>query len=197
MKKNKLKTKDLIYAGAFAALYIIVLFIIVMTFGMIPILYIISPLFVGLISATIYMMYVTKVKKFGAILILAILFGLIMSSSGHGLTILICLPIGIIAELVAKAGKYNSKKMFSLSYLVFNITMAAPFCNLYLASEMFIDECNQYYGQDYADAVSNVLNTFGFGLWAIQAGLAVVGAGIGVVIASKLFKKHFEKAGIV
>ncbi|MFI3324666.1 MAG: MptD family putative ECF transporter S component [Clostridia bacterium] len=95
-EKNKLKTKDLIYAGAFAAIYVIALMIIVMAFGMIPVLYIMSPFFVGMIAATIYMMYVTKVKKFGAILI-----------------------------------------------------------------------------------------------------LAVIGAGIGVVIASKLFKKHFEKAGIV
>lgn len=197
MKKNKLKTKDLIYAGAFAALYIIALMIIVMGFGMLPILYLISPLFVGMIAATIYMMYVSKVKKMGAIFILAALFGLIMSSSGHGLTILLVLPFGIIAELIAKAGGYKSKKMFSLSYIVFNLTMVAPFYNLYFASESFIDECGQYYGADYANAIESVLTKFGFGLVALQAVVAVVGAAIGVVIANKLFQKHFEKAGIV
>ncbi len=197
MKKNKLKTKDLIYAGAFAALYIIALMIIVMGFGMIPILYLMSPLFVGIIAATIYMRYVTKVKKFGAIFILATLFGLIMSSSGHILTILFCSPIGIVAELIAKAGGYRSTIMFGISYLAFNITMVAPFSSLYFASESFIDEAAMYYGQEYADVISNVLNTFGFGLMAIQAVLAVIGAGIGVFIAAKLFEKHFEKAGIV
>lgn len=197
MKKTKLKTKDLIYAGAFAALYIIALFIIVMTVGMIPILYLISPLFVGIIGATIYMMYVTKVKKFGAILILTILFGLIMSSSGHGFTILLCIPIGIVAELIAKAGAYNSKKMFSLSYIVFNITMVAPFYGLYFASEHFIEECYLYYGEEYANVISNVVNTYGLAFMGIQALLAIVGAAIGVFVASKLFKKHFEKAGIV
>ncbi len=115
MSKTKLKTKDLIYAGAFAAIYIISIFIIVSVLGFIPIAYLISPLFVGIICAPIYMMYVTKVKKFGAILILATLFGLIMSSSGHSLTILMCIPLGLIAEFIAKAGNYNSKKMFSLS----------------------------------------------------------------------------------
>ncbi len=197
MKKTKLKTKDLIYAGAFAALYIIALFIIVMTVGMIPILYLISPLFVGIIGATIYMMYVTKVKKFGAILILATLFGLIMSAGGHGLTILLCVPIGIVAELIAKAGAYNSKKMFALSYIVYNITMVAPFYGLYFASEQFIEECNLYYGEEYASVISNVVNTYGAAFMGIQAILAVIGAAIGVVVASKLFKKHFEKAGLV
>lgn len=197
MKKTKLKTKDLIYAGAFAALYIILLMVIVMGFGIVPILYLMSPLFVGIIAATVYMMYVTKVKKFGAILILATLFGLIMSSSGHAITILFTIPIGLVAELVAKAGQYNSKKMFSLSYIVFNLTMVAPFSSLYFGSEQFIEECNQYYGQEYADVISNALSTYGMGLAVIQMVLAAIGAAIGVVVAAKLFKKHFEKARIV
>ncbi len=195
--KQKLKTKDLIYAGAFAALYIIALFIIVMGFGMIPILYLMAPLFVGIICATIYMTYVTKVKKFGAILILAILFGLVMSAGGHGLTVLICIPFGLVAELIAKAGGYQSKKMFSLSYIVFNITMVAPFYNLYFTSDKFIAECVEYYGQAYGDAIANVLNTYGLGFMGIQVILAVVGAAIGTVVAAKLFKKHFAKAGLV
>ena len=197
MKKNKLRTKDLIYAGAFAALYIIAMFIIVMLFGMIPILYIMTPFFVGVLSATIYMMYVTKIKKFGAILILSLLFGLIMSSSGHGITVLLCLPIGLIGELIAKLGKYQSKKMFSLSYLVFNLTMVAPFGNLYMASNSFIEHCNEYYGEAYGAAVKNILETYGNSLILIQIALAIIGAGIGVVLASMLFKKHFQKAGIV
>ncbi len=197
MKKTKLKTRDLIYAGAFAALYIMALFIIVMVFGMMPVLYVMAPLFVGLIGATIYMVYVTKVKKFGAILILAVLFGLIMSSSGHGITILICIPIGLLAELIAKIGNYCSKTMFSLSYIVFNITMVAPFYNLYFATEGFIGQCAQYYGLEYGKVLSNLLNTYGFTLMAIQVGLAVAGAAVGVLIANKLFRRHFEKVGII
>ena len=197
MNKKKLKTKDLIYAGAFAALYIIAMFLIVMVFGMVAPLYILAPLFVGLFAATIYMMYVSKIKKFGPILILAVLFGLIMSASGHGIAVVICIPIGIIAELIARIGNYQSKKMISLSYLVFNLTIVAPFFNLYFATDSFIADCEKYYGQAYATTIQDIINTFGFGLIAIQVGLGVVGALIGVILAGKLFKKHFEKAGIV
>lgn len=197
MKKTKLKTKDLIYAGAFAALYMVAMCIIVMGFGMIPILYLMAPLFVGLIAATIYMMYVTKVKKFGAILILAILFGVFMSSSGHGITIVLCIPVGLIAELIAKAGGYTSKKMLALSYAVFNLTVVSPFYGLYFASEQFIEQCDMYYGPEYANAIQGVLDSFGLAFMGIQALLAVVGALVGAFIGGKLFKKHFEKAGLV
>ena len=196
-KKTKLGTKDLIYAGAFAAIYIIAMFIIVMVFGMIPILYILAPLFVGILCATIYMMYISKVKKFGAILILAILFGTIMSSSGHGFTILMTIPIGLIAEFIAKKDGYNSKKMIVLSYMVFNLTMIAPFLSFYTATEKFIEDTREYYGEVYANTLDGLISKFGWGLYGGQVALAVLGALIGGGLAVVLFKKHFERAGLV
>ena len=195
--KNKLKTKDLIYAGAFAAIYLIAMFIIVMTFGMVPILYILAPLIVGIVCATIYMMYVSKVKKFGAILILAVLFGGIMSASGHIYAIICAIPLGLLAELIAKKNGYQSKKMITLSYAVFNLTMVGPFLTLYTATESFIAETKLYYGDVYANALSGFITDFGLMLLVIQIVIAIIGAFIGGLLASVLFKKHFEKAGLV
>lgn len=45
-KTNKLKTKDLIIAGAFAALYVVVLFALSTVLGALPILYLMAP-FIG------------------------------------------------------------------------------------------------------------------------------------------------------
>mgnify|MGYP001638585117 CR=1 FL=1 len=83
-KTNKLKTKDLIVAGAFAALYVVVLFAVVSVMGFIPILYLVAPFVNSIILGSIYMMYVTKVPKFGAILILAAAVGLLTSPVGYG-----------------------------------------------------------------------------------------------------------------
>ena len=196
-KKTKLQTKELIYAGGFAAIYIIALFIIVMTFGMVPILYLLAPLFVGILCATIYVMYVSKVKKFGAILILAVLFGLIMSASGHGIVIALTIPIGIAAELIARVKNYTSKKMIVLSYAVFNTTMVAPFMTLYTATDTFIAETRSYYGDVYANTIADVMNNFGSYLIVAQVAVAIVGALIGGFLAIKLFNKHFEKSGLV
>ena len=73
---KKLRTKELIYAGAFGALYIVLMLIIVLGTSMIPILYILAPISVGLVCGTVYMLCVLKVRKFGAALILGVLFAL-------------------------------------------------------------------------------------------------------------------------
>ena len=67
---KKMRTKDLIFAGAFGAIYLVLMLIVVMVGGTIPILYLISPLTVGIVCATVYMLCVMRVRKFGAALII-------------------------------------------------------------------------------------------------------------------------------
>ncbi len=193
--KSKLKTKDLIYAGAFAAMYIVVMFVVVMVLGFVPFLYLIaSPFAVGVVNAVVYIMYVMKVKKFGAITILGLLFGLVTTTGGHPFSIIFAIPLGIVADFIAKSGKYESKKLISLSYMVFNLTMIGPFMTLHLAKESFVQSCTDYYGEAYGEAVANLATD-----WLIfaQGSLAILGAFVGTLLASKLLKKHFEKAGVV
>ncbi len=190
---KKLRVKDLIFAGAFGAIYIVVMLIAVMALGMVPILYILTPLFVGIVCATIYELCVLKVHKFGAALILGILFA-VTSSSGYLPGMLLAILVAILAELVLLAGKYKSKILFLVSYLVFNLNMVCPFTNLYFNRSKFIAMATEYYGQEYAESVAALATWW---LPFLQIGLAIVGALIGVIIASKLIKKHFEKAGIV
>ena len=190
---KKLRAKELIFAGAFGAIYIVVMLIVVMMFGTIPILYILTPLPVGIVCATIYELCVLKVHKFGAALILGVLFA-VTSCSGYLPGLIIAIVLALLAELVILAGKYRSKKMFLLSYLVFNLNMVCPFTNLYFNRDAFMSMATEYYGAEYADGVAALATAW---LPLIQIGLAVAGAGIGVFVASKLIKKHFAKAGIV
>lgn len=193
--KNKMKTKDLIYAGAFAAVYIVVMFVAVMLLGFVPVLYLLaSPFMVGALCATVYLMYVMKVKKFGAITILGVLFGLVTTTGGHPYSIMMAIPLGLLADFVAKLGKYESKKMNGLSYMLFNLTMIGPFMTLFVAKEAFAESCAEYYGQAYGDAILALATD-----WLIyaQVGLAVAGAFVGVLLANKLLKKHFVKAGVI
>ena len=78
---RKLRTKELIYAGAFGALYIVLMLVIVLGTSMIPVLYLLAPITVGLVCGTVYMLCVLKVKKFGAALILGVLFALCACSN--------------------------------------------------------------------------------------------------------------------
>lgn len=74
---NKLQVKDLINTGLFTAIYFIVITIITM-FGyipiMMPLLFVFGPLVVGIS----FMLFLTKVKKFGMILIMSLTVGLLL-----------------------------------------------------------------------------------------------------------------------
>ena len=76
--KTKLSTKDLIAAGAFGAIYLVVLTVLAsVVLPMVPVLFLATPLIAGIVLGTVYMLYAAKVPKKGAILILAVLVGLI------------------------------------------------------------------------------------------------------------------------
>jgi len=190
---RKLRTKDLIYAGAFGAIYIVLMLAIVLTTGAVPVLYILEPLFVGIVCATVYELCVIKVHKFGAALILGILFAAV-ACSGYPVAMVLAVIAAVLAELVMMAGGYRSKKMFLLSFVVFNLNMVCPFAQLYFKRDEFLSICENFYGADYAAGVEKLATAW---LPVLQIALAVVGALIGVAIANKLIKKHFEKAGIV
>ena len=193
-KTMKLKTKDLIVAGAFAALYVVVLFSVVSVMGFVPILYLIAPFVNSVILGSIYMMYVSKVPKFGVILILSAVVGLLTSSGGVWMALIWCLAVGIAAEFIARAGGYCSKNFYIASYTVFACTSMAPFWMLVFAKPAFIESCEAYYGADYAAAIDKFTPEW---IILILIAIALIGGLIGGIVGSKLLKKHFKKAGVV
>jgi energy-coupling factor transport system substrate-specific component len=193
-EKTKLKSKDLIVAGAFAALYVVVLFITVGLTGFIPVLYLMAPLILGVVLGSIYMLYVTKVPKRGAIFILAVAVGLVTSMGGVWLAGVWSLLCGLVAELIVYAGKYRSRKLYVISYMVFACTGMGPFWLLVFAKEAFLQACLNYYNQDYVNKLDALTPSW---FIFVLLGLSLIGGLIGGLLGNKLLKKHFEKAGVV
>lgn len=191
---KKLRTRDLIYAGAFGAIYLVVMLVIVLGTSAVPVLYLIAPLTVGIVCGTIYEMCVLKVHKFGAALILGVLFALVACGSNI-VGLVIAILAALAAELIIKAGNYKSKKMYLASFVAFNINMACPYTMLVYAYDDFMARAAEYYGQAHADGLMAVMP--GSYIWFVILGLAILGGILGALIASKLIAKHFEKAGIV
>ncbi|MBQ9068316.1 MAG: MptD family putative ECF transporter S component, partial [Eggerthellaceae bacterium] len=152
---KKMRTRDLIYAGAFGAIYLVVMLAIVMGCSTVPILYLMAPLFVGIVCGTIYEMCVLKVHKFGAALILGVLFALVACGSNY-IGLALAIVFALIAELVIRAGKYESKKMYLASFVVFNLNMACPYTMLQFARDEFLARTVEFYGQGHADALAAV-----------------------------------------
>lgn len=191
---KELKTKDLIYAGGYAVIYMIVAVISSMLLGFIPFLAIYGfQLVVGVTGATIYLLFAMKIKKFGAITILATLVGLMSAGSGHIYTLLLAFPIGLVADFVCKLGKYESKFFYELSYVIFNLLTITPALNFVIAKDASIKMCLDYYGQDYVDVLETLITNY---MIPVQVVLAIIGGILGSIFANKLMKKHFEKIGM-
>jgi len=191
--ENKLKTKDLITAGIFGAMYLVVLMVTVTLVGFIPITYILAPFFVGITCAPVYLLYVMKVRKMGAVFILSVLVALLISSASvvAGAWAVLC---GLIAEGIIRIGMYQSKKHFAASFLVFACSTVGPFLLILFMKNSYLTLTAKYYGQEYADTLNALTPPL---IIIVLIMLAIVGGLIGTRFAYRILKKHFEKAGVV
>ena len=72
MKEKKLKIKDLVTIGVFAVIYVVIIFALGMI-GFLPVLYLVYPALLGIVSGTVIMLFMAKVQKSWAVLILGML----------------------------------------------------------------------------------------------------------------------------
>jgi energy-coupling factor transport system substrate-specific component len=184
---NKLTTKDLIMAGAFAALYAVLLVLLVSATGFIPILYICAPFILSVV------LYTAKIPKRWAIMILAALVGLVTSMGGMWPCIFWALLLGLAAECIVNTGK-GSRKKYILSYMVFACTNMGPFWALVFAKQRFLDVVVSYNGQDYAKTFDRLTPWW---MIFVFLAMAIVGGLAGGTLGGRILKKHFEKAGLV
>lgn len=190
---NKLNSKDYIFAGAFAAIFVVFIVVMMSIMGFNPITQLIGPCITAIIGGPIFFLYVTKVPKKGAILILSILMSVIMISTSM-LPLIICISVGSIGEVLAYLGKYTSKKLYSIVYGFFGIAIMSPLSILFVARETYLEQIVKFYGQAYATALSSYATT---GVLVGLFVLAFLSGVIGSIFGIRVLKKHFMKAGIV
>lgn len=191
--KTKLTTKDLISAGAFGAIYLVVLTVLAtFVLPIVPVLWLATPLISGIILGTVYMLYATKVPKRGAIFILSILVGLICSTVTI-YPLLFSIIWGILAEVIAARKGRKSAGVLASSYIVFNMTSVGPFFAILVAKETFLESCASYYGAEYAAKLDTLTPNWIIGVLIV---FALAGGLLGGLLGKRILKKHFEKAGI-
>lgn len=86
-----------------------------------------APAFSALVGGAIYRVYVEKIQRTGAILVVALVIGAFFLFTRHGAgAFLPALVGGLLAELVAARGHYQSKLGNALSFLLFSFTTTGP-----------------------------------------------------------------------
>ena len=193
MKEQKLKIKDLVTIGVFAVIYLVIMFSVGMI-GVIPILFLVYPTILGIVSGTVVMLFMAKVQKPWALLIFGMLTPIFMMVEGHTyILILHAFVVILIAELIRRAGNYNSFKYNMLSFAIFNTWICGSLMQMLWAREKYI-EMTMMMGNEYVEALERLVTYPHMAMVYIGA---ILGGLIGANIGRILLKKHFIKAGIV
>ena len=193
--ENKLQAKDLINIGLFTILYFIIGCCVAIPIGFVPIFLPILGALWTLITGIPFMLFATRVKKFGMVTIMAVLSGLLMGLTGMGFWgVPMGLIFGILGDLAMKSGNYASVKKTILGYGVFSLWMVGTYIPMYFMVEQSYADFASSFGDEYATKVMSVMPT-----WSIV--LVIVGifvfAVLGGLLGKAVLKKHFAKAGIV
>ena len=191
-KSNGLKGKDLTNVGLFSAIYCAASIVIFML-GFIPFFLPLYTVFIPVFSGIVFMLFLTKVKKFGMIFLMSLLLGIIMLLTGMSFYALIVGSItGLISEFVYRSGNYKSAGKAILTNGTFSIWIWSNFIPLFLNPDAYF--AKRSFSDDYAKTIQNLLppwmcpvllvSCFAFGL-------------LGGLLGRKILRKHFEKAGII
>jgi len=193
MKEQKLKIKDLVTIGVFAVIYLVIMFGVGMI-GLVPILFLVYPTILGIVSGTVVMLFMAKVQKPWALLIFGMLTPIFMTVEGHTyILILHAFVLILIAELIRRIGNYNSFKYNMLSFAIFNTWICGSLMQMLWAREKYI-EMTMMMGNEYVEALERLVTYPHMALVYLGA---ILGGLIGANIGRVLLKKHFIKAGIV
>ena len=193
---NRLKAKDFITVGIFTAIILVVEFACGMLGYIHPFIVASYVIMIPLVGAIPMMLFYTKVQKFGMITIMSILIAIIMFVTGMGfLGAPLIIAAGVIADLIAKSGKYKSFKKTVLSFGVFNLWICSNYFPILVTAESYRkDLIDGGFSAEYANNLFAAINVKTIGILVV---LCFVFGCIGAVIGKAVVKKHFEKAGIV
>lgn len=191
---NRIHAKDLVNIGIFSVIYVVLVMAASML-GFIPVFIPLLAVICPLIGGIPYMLFLTRVKKFGMIWIMAIIMGIVMFTGGMGV---IALPtsilFGLLADLTARSGGYTSAKKSVLSHGVFSMWLIGNFIPIVINREAYTANIIAGgYGREYAEALMKLMPD-----WILPVLLvcSFVFGILGGLIGRALLKKHFIRAGI-
>ena len=184
----KLNVRDLVNAGAFSLLTVMAIWVGGMI-GFIPVAMPFVPFACGLLSGPVFILYSTKIHRFGMILVMGVVCGLVFSLGGHGAVALpLIIAVSLLSEWVMKKGGYNSPKQARRAYTVFMLFAAANLLPLYFARDQYIQSLIEGgYGADFANKLAAVMPSWSFVPVVL---LGMLGGYLGCTIGLKLINKH-------
>lgn len=193
--KKGLTVKDLVTIGIFTALFLVFALVGGIFFAPNPILTFYMPVGSALLCGPVYLLMLAKVSKRFAVTILGAILCIIWFVTGmHWAMALGYLIMGIVADLVAGAGHYKSKKINSLSYILLSLGGTGSYLVFFANPDGWAKTMlGNGTEQSYIDTMRQTGS-----VWILMIMLAgtVLAATFSAFVGCKMLRKQFEKAGI-
>lgn len=186
MEQKKLQTKDFISIGIFSLIYSVVAFVVGGIAQMTPLTFPLMPACIALFTGTVFMLYVAKIPKRGALTCLGVIGGILLFITGmFWMMSLFFVLFGIAADCICASGHFQSFKK--------NLTAYVPMALLPAQFDAFMKK------KGNTAAFEQIIHTIGTSVWVLPAMIAItlLCAILGGLIGKRILRKHFEKAGIV
>lgn len=195
--KKGLSVRDLATIGIFTAVMFALTIITGILTGTIPVLYLFAPALFGILAGPMFMLIATKVHKTGAIIIPALLIGILWTLMG-GISVLGFMGLlGLAGELIAAKTHYNSFRALVIAYILFvagyYLGAIGP---IYFFTDWYLSLSESKIGYDPAYVESVVAAALGW-VSAVAIPVTLIASAGGALFGRKLMRRHFEKAGIV
>lgn len=193
-QKRGLTSHDLVTTGVFIALYFVFMMVGSLLFAPNPVLTFLMPAGAALLTGPIYLLLIAKVPKHGPIIILGVVEGLIMFVTGmYWLWAVFLIVLGVAGDLIAGAGRFRSKTLNLVSFLVFSLNPMGSYMMLWLDPSGYASYLT---GKGTEQAYMDTMLATGTD-WMLPAmiALTLVCALVSALVGRKLLKKQFEKAG--
>ncbi|GAA0785774.1 MptD family putative ECF transporter S component [Hathewaya limosa] len=194
---KKMRGKDFITMGIFSAIYFVINFAVMLLGGFHPILWIFMPAIIAIFAAAPFLIMTAKVQKFGAVLLMGSITSLIYLATGQfTMVILITFAIScFLAELFRYKTGYNDIKGNILVYAFYSMGMIGSPLPIWLFKDKFLAQIAELgMPATYISQLEELTSPIILILMVIAPFICSF---IGVAIVKPLFKKHFEKAGII
>ncbi|WKR20436.1 MptD family putative ECF transporter S component [Actinomyces israelii] len=187
--------RDLMTIGIFLAIYIVLYFAITMFGFLNPVMMLVTLGLSIVVGAIPFMLFLTRVKHAGMVALFAIVLGILLLVIGFPpLSIGILVSLAVVVELVLAVTGYRSRWAGVLSYTIFSVWNTAPLLPLFYDRQgYFSSPSMSRMGPEYTARLDAFLSTgvlIGFDIAAVVLGL------IGGVIALRLLRKSFARAGL-
>lgn len=190
-----LSVKDLVTTGIFTALVFVFILIGGMFFATNPVLTFFMPAGSGLLAGPAFLLMIAKVQKRWSLSIMGVVIGILWFVTGmHWAFVLGYLLMAIVADFVAGAGKYRSKKLNSLAYILFSLGSTGTYILFFVDPNGWAQTMlGNGTEQSYIDTMQSTANT---GILVAMFAAVLITSAISAFVGCKLLKKQFEKAGI-